>query len=140
VTSRAPHAHVVVQASPEEVVLIRRVRNGREYFVAPGVAVADGETPGVAAARAAREELGIEVVTGEMVHAQVFAGVDHFFFMATAQSEPPADQPAPDHDDFELDSELDGSYEIVRVRVKAILGHDVRPLALARQISSLSGP
>ena len=130
----APHAHVVVSVPLEDVVLIRRVRRGRVYYIAPGVAVVDGETPGGAAARAARDELGLAVTIEEMLYAQVFAGVDHFFFLATAAEEPGDAALVPNHDDFELDAELGGSYEIVRLPVRALLGYDVRPRALARRV------
>ncbi len=130
------HSHVVVRVRRDEVILIRRVRHGRVYYVAPGVAVAEGETPGAAALRTASDELGIEVVIEELLYAQAFAGVDHFFFAATAQTEIVDPAPIPDHDDFELDGELGGSYEIVRLRVREILAYDVRPWALARRISS----
>jgi ADP-ribose pyrophosphatase YjhB (NUDIX family) len=135
VTVGAPHSHVVVRSGPDEVILIRRVRRGREYFIVPGVVVELRETPGAAAARAAREELGIEVFAEELVYAQVFAGADHFFFMATAQSEPTGETRVPDHDDFELESELEGSYEITRLRTTQLLAYDVRPPELARRIS-----
>ena len=68
------------------------------------------------------------------MYAQVFAGVDHFFFLAAAESD--------------LDSELlswttttssstrssAGSYEITRLPLAALLGYDVRPWALARRL------
>ena len=131
---QTPHAHVVVTAPPAAVVFIQRVRNGRVYYIAPGVAVLDGETPGSAATRAARTELGVVVSIEEMVYAQVFAGVDHFFFLATAESELDSDFLVSDHDDFELDAELGGSYEIARLPLASLLGYDVRPWALARRL------
>jgi 8-oxo-dGTP diphosphatase len=119
------------------VILVRRVRQGRVYYIVPGTEVLAGETPGFAAARAAANELGIEVAIDEMLHAQTFAGVDHFFFIATTNADLPQGSavPVPDHDDWELESELDGSYEIVQLQRKAILAHDVRPWALARRIA-----
>jgi hypothetical protein len=72
-----------------------------------------------------------------MLHAQAFAGVEHFFFLASAQAELPPDGTAAvrDHDDWELEGELDGSFEIVRLPRKAILAYDVRPWELARRIT-----
>lgn len=137
-TPRPPHAHVVVRVSADEIILVRRVRQGRVYYIVPGVAVADGETPGVAATRAAREELGIDVEIEEMLYAQAFSGVDHFFFMATAQSDPADNGPSPDHDDFELDAELEGSHEIARLRIGALRAYDVRPWAIAQRVSRAS--
>ena len=107
------------------------------YYVAPGVALGDGETPGDAAARAAHEELGLEVTISELLYAQAFAGVDHFFFLGTAESGLDAARLAAGEDDFELESELGGSYEIARLPVRAVLGFDVRPWELARRVASV---
>jgi 8-oxo-dGTP diphosphatase len=137
VTLLAAHAHVVVRTPGDAVILIRRVRRGRVYYIVPGTEVLDGETPGVAAARVAANEFGIEVEIDEMLYAQTFAGVDHFFFIATTNADLPRASavPVPDHDDWELESELDGSYEIVLLQRTSILAHDVRPWALARRIA-----
>jgi 8-oxo-dGTP diphosphatase len=144
-TPLAAHAHVVVRTPGDAVILVRRVRQGRVYYIVPGTEVLAGETPGVAAARAAATELCLEVAIDEMVHAQTFAGVDHFFFIATTSADLPQGRavPVPDHDDWELESELDGSYEIVQLPRTTILAHDVRPWALARRIArarSAPGP
>jgi 8-oxo-dGTP diphosphatase len=134
VAQPAPHAHVVVRIPPNEILLIRRTRQGRVYHVAPGVPVLDGETPGAAAARAAQEELGLEVTVDRMLHAQAFSGVDHFFFMATAGAGVEGATLAHERDDFELDTELDGTYELVRLRATELLAYDVRPLELAQSV------
>ena len=136
----AAHAHVVVRTRDDAVVLIRRVRDGRVYHVVPGIEVLDGETPGAAATRVAANELGIEVMIEGMLHAQTFSGVNHFFFMASTQEELPPDGTASirDHDDWELEGELDGSYEIVRLPRKTILAYDVRPRELARRIAGVA--
>ena len=136
-TPSAPHAHVVVRTAADEVVLIRRVRHGRVYYVAPGVEVGPGETPGGAAARAARDELGLETAIEEMLYAQVFAGVDHFFFLASTEAELDGAGIVPARDDFELGTELGGSYEIALLPLRALLGYDVRPWALAQRVTRM---
>jgi len=134
-TSRPSHAHVVVHVTPEDVMLIRRVRQGRVYYLAPGVAMRNEETPGAAAVRAGREELGLEVAVDEMLHAQVFGGVDHFFFSAAALSEIDDEGLAPARDDFELEGETDGSYEIAMLPARMLLAYDVRPWELAQVVA-----
>lgn len=139
-TLLAAHAHIVVRTAADAVILLRRVRQGRVYYLVPGTEVLDGETPGAAAARVARDELCIEVNVDAMLYAQAFAGVDHFFFMATAQSELLSGRSASghDHDDWELERELGGSYEIVQLPRKTILAYDVRPRALARRVAGIT--
>jgi len=138
VTPASPHANVVVRTAADDVVLIRRVRKGRVYYVVPGVPVAEGETPGAAARRAAAEVLGIDVVIGTMLYAQEHSGVDHFFFLATtsdSELRPCAALHLPDYDDFALEGTRAGSYEIVQLPRKAVLACDIRPLALARRLA-----
>lgn len=130
-TQRPPHAHVVVRVTPGDVVLIRRVRQGRVYYLAPGVAMRSNETPGAAAVRAGREERGLEVAVDEMLHAQVFGGADHFFFAAAALSEIDNEVPVSGGDDLELEGELDGSYEVATLPARMLLAYDVRPWELA---------
>jgi 8-oxo-dGTP diphosphatase len=137
VTVGAAHAHVVVRTADDALILIRRVRQGRVYYVVPGTEVLAGETPGAAAGRAAVDSLGTDVQIEEMLYAQTFAGVDHFFFMAAASRDTAFDgaAPVPDHDDWELEGELEGTYEIVRLARTAILAYDFRPWPLARRIA-----
>lgn len=59
-TRDADRAGVLV-ATDAEVALIERRREGLHYWVAPGGGVEPGETPEVAAAREALEELGLHV-------------------------------------------------------------------------------
>lgn len=50
-----------------KLVLIRRVRHGREYWVIPGGGVEEGETVEDAVRREAKEEIGIDVRVGDFV-------------------------------------------------------------------------
>ena len=95
----------------------------------------DNETPGAAAVRAGREELGLEVAVDEMLHAQAFGGVDHFFFAAATLSEIDNEVLVPASDDFELEGELDGSFEIATLPARMLLAYDVRPWELAQIIA-----
>lgn len=65
-----------------KIALIKRVRDGRTYYIFPGGAVEVGETPEEAAAREALEELGLHVEVGRLAAVQQFQGCEHRFFMA----------------------------------------------------------
>jgi len=139
-TQAVVHAHVVVKEPRGDLMFIRRVRHGRVYYITPGSVTREAETPGTAAARVAAELLGVAITIDEMLYAEVFAGIDHFFFLATAKELPTVDHvgSGQGHDDFELDTELEGTYEVVRLPIGTILAHDVRPRRLALRIAHQS--
>ena len=89
--------------------VIRRIRDGRVYYMLPGTEVGTGETPGAAAARAALDDLGVDVGVEETLYAQAFSGVDHFFFLAACETDVRPAGHAAEHDDFELAGEHAGS-------------------------------
>ncbi len=77
---------IIIDHATQRVLLIHRMRTGREYFVLPGGKIEDGETPAAAAAREAREETGLEITVGKCV-AQIYnEGRDEYYFLATSFS------------------------------------------------------
>jgi 8-oxo-dGTP diphosphatase len=62
-----------------EAVMIKRIRNGEEYYVFPGGGIEPGETPEQAAYREALEELGIRVRINECLAEVHFKGYQYFF-------------------------------------------------------------
>ena len=69
-----------------QLALIKRVRDGRTYYIFPGGAVEENETPEQAAVREAHEELGLHIRLGRHVATQEYAGHEHRFYLATATS------------------------------------------------------
>jgi 8-oxo-dGTP pyrophosphatase MutT (NUDIX family) len=126
-----PHAHVVVRTDADELVLIRRVRSGRVFYVAAGVAVDREETLGAAAIRAADEELGVTVEIDQILFALTFAGAEHTFFAARLIGERRLDVTRHPHDDFALMSGAGGTIDIVTIPSRLMLAYDIRPRELA---------
>ena len=62
--------------------MIRRVREGRTYFVFPGGGIGRAETPADAAIREAREALGVRVVLGPRLLIEEFRGQTVHYFSA----------------------------------------------------------
>ena len=120
----ATRAHVVVLLDDGHVVLLREVRGGSVRYLAPGVAARQGETPGRAAARAAREQLGFEVEVLELLFADTEMGAEHFFFIA--KPERPVEQ------DWEIPPPSTDGVEATALKRSALLGYPVRPVEIAR--------
>ena len=117
----APRAHAVL-LDGNSVALVRHVSGGSVWYEAPGVAVEPGETPGNAAARAARDVLGVDVAVGELVYADTEHGLEHYFFVVEAGRGTKAHMTSPDVD-------------VALVRRAALLAYRVEPRQLARLLS-----
>jgi ADP-ribose pyrophosphatase YjhB (NUDIX family) len=72
----------VVVRDETRVALIRRVVDGRTHFAFPGGAIRSDETPGDAARRGAREEVGVEVVLGPRLLIEEVGGETTHYYSA----------------------------------------------------------
>ena len=98
------------------VALIRRVRDGRTYYLFPGGGVEEGETPEQAAIREAHEELGVDVELSEQLHMEDFRGVPFVYFGARIVGGEFGTGRWPDHADRDAETrERHGTYEAVWV-------------------------
>jgi hypothetical protein len=64
------------------VVLIRLTSVGSVFCEAAGAPLQPGETPGMAARRAATQHFGVDVEVGELLYADTDRGAEHYFFLA----------------------------------------------------------
>lgn len=124
----------VVIVEDDQVALIKRVRDGRTYFVFPGGGVEDGETPEATAVREAFEELGVEVELGRLIseglgndrlHLHYLARVVRGEFGTGAGREMVTSGETPK-----------GTYRPVWMDLDDLLQYEVRPMRLARVLSS----
>lgn len=72
----------VILIQDDKIALLERHRSGRHYFVFPGGKINPEESPQVAAAREAWEELGLEVKTKRMVAEVWYLGRPQYYFLA----------------------------------------------------------
>ena len=107
---------------PEQrVALIRRVRDGRTYFVFPGGGLLPGEGPADAAVREAQEELGVRVVLGPRLLIEEVGGRTAHYFSASIVG-----------GEFGTGAGGDrGTYEPIWMEVAELAHHRVYPRALA---------
>ena len=109
--------------------MIRRVREGRTYFVFPGGGIGRAETPADAAIREAREALGVRVVLGPRLLIEEFRGQTvHYFSALIVGGEFGAGPGGEARSSGTTDS---GTYDPVWMEVTELPHHDVRPRALA---------
>ena len=77
------HSGRVILLKEHAVLLIKRVKNDRTYYVFPGGKAEVGETPEMTAMREAYEELGVQVELGDCFETVRFSEVQQYYFFAT---------------------------------------------------------
>ena len=77
------HSGRVLLLKEHAVLLIKRVKNNRTYYVFPGGKAEVGETPEMTAMREAYEELGVQVELGDCFETVRFSEVQQYYFLAT---------------------------------------------------------
>jgi 8-oxo-dGTP diphosphatase len=119
----------VVLRDDTRVALIRRVRDGRTYFVFPGGGIHGDETPADAATREAREELGVNVVLGPRLLIEEFRGQTVHYFSALIVG---GDFGTGTGDEMRTSGTTErGTYEPIWMEVTDLPKYDVRPRVLA---------
>lgn len=75
---------IIIDRPNRAVLLMRRIKDGREYMTLPGGKIEPGETPEQACAREALEETGLSVTVGAKVRVLFNLGrVEHYFAAAS---------------------------------------------------------
>ena len=76
---RGPRASVVI-IQDGRLLMMQRIKNGKEYYVLPGGTIKSGETPAMAAVRETREETGLNVWLAEQLDVLEHKGrIEHVF-------------------------------------------------------------
>ncbi|MCY7304192.1 MAG: NUDIX domain-containing protein [Thermoleophilia bacterium] len=129
-TELTPRARIVL-VDHGRLALIKRVRDGRTYYLFPGGGVEEGETPQDAARREAFEELGVEVELGPLVHEESFGGTIFFYYAAWIVGGSFGTGSWPDHALLtDREREKSGTHEPIWIALEALRGLDIRPRAL----------
>jgi len=66
----------------QHIALIKRQRDGQEYYVLPGGGMEPGETPEQTAIRESREELGLRIAIERLLAKITFRGREQYYFLA----------------------------------------------------------
>lgn len=115
-----------------KVAVIKRRREGQEYYVFPGGGIEEGESPEQATIPEAFEELGVHIEIKESIGTVHFNGVQQFFLSAiiggtfgTGSGE-----------EYEEDRNR-GSYEPMWLPIDKLVSLDVRPMKIAEMVTKL---
>jgi 8-oxo-dGTP diphosphatase len=122
----------VVVLEGDAIALIERVRDGRRYYLFPGGHVEPGESPEDAAAREAREELGLDVEISRLVARAAFGGNEQRYYLArkTGGRFGAGGGPEMTGEDFPEA----GSYRAVLWPISALSAIELRPAELALMV------
>ncbi len=114
------------------VAMIERNRAGQTYYLFPGGQIEDGESQIATVVREIKEELGLDVMVGQLVAEIVFKGKSQFHFLAKIVS-----------GKFGSGKGLEilglvpteyGTYAPVWVPIKELKDRDVRPRVVAELV------
>lgn len=112
-----------------KVAVIKRIRNGMEYYVFPGGGIEVDESPEEATIREVYEELGVEIAINEHLGSVEFHGMQHYFLASivggtfgTGQGE-----------EFE-ESRNRGQYEPMWIPIATLGTLDVRPIVIVKKL------
>ncbi len=74
---------VAIIINDNEILLMHRINNGKEYYVFPGGGVEEGETVEQAVLREVKEETSFEVKLEKLLYHHTYEDIDHeqFFYL-----------------------------------------------------------
>ena len=126
------HSGRVIIMEDDHVLLIKRVKRGRTYYVFPGGKGEIGETPRMTANREAYEELGVQVALGECFAEILFGEVTQYYFHASITGGKLGTGEAEEFITGE------GTYELVWLKLCELTEFPVIPYEMAEDLGSLS--
>lgn len=83
-----PRARAII-IKDDQVLLMHRIKDGREYYAFPGGGIEEGETPEETVAREIKEELTLDVKKAERFHEFENRGDMEYFLLITEFSGTP---------------------------------------------------
>jgi 8-oxo-dGTP diphosphatase len=122
------HSGRVIILEDDRVLLIKRVKKEKVYYVFPGGRKEAGETPEMTAIREAYEELGVQVKLGTCFAEIHFNGVRQFYFLAFITGGELGTGTAEEFTTGE------GTYELVWMKINELGTHPVIPVEVVEKL------
>ncbi len=115
-----------------KVLVIKRVKNNKTYWVFPGGGVDEGEGNQEALIRECKEELGVEVEVSELLKEYVFehpefGGQQEFYYFCKIIGGQVGTGDGPE---YQENSTYDGTYEPQWLKLSKIADFDLRPIEI----------
>jgi len=115
-----------------KLLVIKRVRDGEEYYVLPGGHVDEGETAKAAAVREVAEETGVESVPTRLLYKykHVELGMQSFYYCVYKSGEPHQT----DAEEYTDETRNRGTYEPMWLPLEDLKNTDLRPNCIRGQL------
>jgi len=111
----------------DKVALIKRNRDGEEYYVFPGGGIEKGESPEQATIREAFEELGVRIDVIDYLGTVAFSGEQHYFLAKIVDG-----HFGTGHGEEYEENRNRGLYEPMWIPISKLESLDIRPMEIAK--------
>ncbi|KAA0948533.1 NUDIX domain-containing protein [Sporosarcina sp. ANT_H38] len=119
-----------------KVALIKRVRDGNQYYVFPGGGIENEESPEEATIRETLEELGVHISIKERLGIVKHTGIQYFFIAEVIEGT----FGTGGGEEFSGDFRNRGTYKPMWIELEHLLSLNVYPIEIAEKVYSLYRP
>jgi 1-acyl-sn-glycerol-3-phosphate acyltransferase len=119
----------------EKLLVMKRNRNGEEYYTLPGGHLEDGETLNIATEREVMEETGVEVSAFRELYKYYFRGSRGDGYQTFVVCEYKNGEPHPtDAEEYTDTTRTSGTYEPMWLPIGELAGADLRPIGIKKRL------
>lgn len=130
-TIKRESARAILITSENKICLIKRIKNGEEYWVTPGGGIETAETPKEALLRELKEEVGASVSKEKCIFAFEYTtnGQKQHFFVCYEDG----DRSIPDGEEHKL-NDPNNIYQIIDLSIHEVKAINLQPIKKRKEI------